>query len=218
MKSSKISIFIVDDHPLIRQALKASILTEADMEVVGTAVDGEDAIEAIPAIQPDIAIMDLMMPNMDGMEAIRILTKICPDVAILTLSSLEKEESIFEAVQAGARGYLTKDAQHEELVDAIRKVAAGKSYVPNKIMEKLMRGVRQNLVIEQPAVAVDTLTKREREVLTLLGKGYSNRKISSDMVISASTVRVHIHQIMKKMKFENRREAVVFAAKKEFEK
>ena len=218
MKTSKITIFIVDDHPLMRQALKTSILTEDDMEVVGTAVDGVKAIEAIPDLQPNIVIMDLMMPNMGGLAAIMRLSQICPDVNILALSSLEKEDAIFKAVQMGARGYLTKDVQHEELINAIRTVSAGKSYLPDRITEKLMRGVRQNLAEEEPIQAVDSLTKREMEVLTLLGKGYSNVKIANYMVIAESTVRVHLHQIMKKMDFENRRDVVLFAARRELEK
>ena len=211
MKSSKIKIFIVDDHPLMRQALKASILTEIDMDVIGAASDGEEAIEMIPILKPDIVIMDLMMPNMDGLEAIKILTEICPDVPILTLSSLEREEVIFEAVQAGAQGYITKDVQHEELIDSIRVVSTKKPYLPEVIIERLMGGVRQKLVNEYPKKDIGLLTKREKEVLKMLGKGYSNAMIGQNMVISASTVRVHIHQIIKKMGFENRNEAVIFS-------
>jgi two-component system response regulator NreC len=209
--SPKIKIFIVDDHPLMQQALKTSILTEEDMEVVGTAADGAEAIDLIPTLQPQLIIMDLMMPNMDGLTATRSLTQRCPEIPILVLSSLEKEESIFKAVHAGARGYLTKDVQHEELINAIRSVSAGQSYLPAKIMTGLMVGVRQNLATESNAFA--SLTKREKEMLALLGEGYSNQRICEIMVISESTVRVYLHQIMKKMNFENRREAIVFAVK-----
>ena len=211
MKTSKISIFIVDDHPLMRQALRASILTEADMEVVGMAVDGAEAIEMIPALQPQLVIMDLMMPNMDGFVAIKSLNKRCPNVPILTLSSLEKEESVFAAVKAGARGYLTKDVQHDELMNAIRLVSAGEPYLPSRIMEKLMGGLRQKLIPKSEAFA--SLTKREKETLALLGEGYSNRKIGENMLISEATVRVYLHNIMKKMNFDDRREVVVFAVK-----
>ncbi|OQX63426.1 MAG: hypothetical protein B5M51_05090 [Anaerolinea sp. 4484_236] len=133
---SKISVFIADDHPLIRQALKLSILTEDDMEVVGEAVDGLEAIKLVPDLNPDIVIMDLMMPNMDGYAATRNLHKHCPRVYILVLSSLNKEEAVFKAVQAGARGYLTKNTQHDELVSAIRIICEGKSYFPSKIRER----------------------------------------------------------------------------------
>ena len=218
MNTSQISIFIVDDHPLMRQALKVSIQTESDMEVVGMATDGMEAIEKIPALMPNVVIMDLMMPNMSGQEAITELRQICPDLSILVLSSLENEEAIFEAVQAGARGYLTKDAEHELFLEAIRSVSKGKPYFPSEIMGKLMGGVRQSVAKEKlPDPAFDSLTKREKEMLTLLGEGYSNLKISAAMRISASTVRVHLHHIMQKMNFENRREAVVFAAHQEGE-
>ena len=212
MSTSKIKIFIVDDHPLMRQALKASIQTEADMAVVGMATDGVEAIASVPVSMPDIVMMDLMMPNMSGFEAIRVLSKIYPAGAILALSSLEDEESIFEAVQAGVRGYITKDAEHETLLEAIRSMSRGKPYLPFEIMEKLMGGVRQSAVKEKlPDTNFTSLTKREKEMLTLLGKGYSNAKISVDMEISASTVRVYLHQVMKKMGFEDRGEAVRFA-------
>lgn len=211
--SKKISVFIVDDHPLMRKALKASILTESDMEVVGVAADGEAAIAVIPALQPSIVLMDLMMPNMDGFVAINSLVRIFQDMHILVLSSLEDEEAVFKAVQAGARGYLTKDVQHDELIEAIRTVSAGKSYLPAGITEKLMSGMRQSLLKEEEANAADLLTRREREVLGLLAKGYSNVKISETLVITASTVRVHLHQIMKKMGFKDRREAIVFATR-----
>ena len=217
--SKKISIFIVDDHPLMRQALKASILTETDMEVVGIAADGMKALELIPTLMPNVVIMDLMMPNMGGHEAIMQLKLICPNISILVLSSLDNEEAIFQAVQDGARGYLTKDAEHEVLLQAIRQVSKGKSYLPEGIMEKLVGGVRQKLVQKTEADnAFNSLTKREKEVLALLGEGYSNATISESMMISVSTVRVYIYQIMKKMGFENRREAVVFAVKKGLKK
>jgi len=210
--SQKIKIFIVDDHPLIRQALEMSILTEEDMDVVGTAADGAEAIELIPAIQPNIVIMDLMMPKIDGIEAITVLSKLCPEIHILALSSLEKEKAVFSAVQAGAQGYLTKNAQHEELIEAIRVLKAGKSYLPPEIMGKLMDGMREDMLNTKLLLS---LTKRETEMLTLMGKGYSNAKISKQMIIAESTVRVYLHQIIKKMGFENRREAVVFAVKVE---
>ena len=155
---------------------------------------------------------------MDGLAAIMKLTQTCPEVRILALSSLDKEEAIFKAVQAGAGGYLTKDVQHDELIDAIRLVSAGSSYFPDNIMEKLMDGMRQRPAKEEPAKPIETLTKREKEVFILLGKGYSNTKIGESMVITESTVRVHLHQIMKKMAFENRREVIVFAARQELGK
>ena len=218
MNTSKISIFIVDDHPLMRQALTVSIQTEEDMEIVGMAVDGAEAIEMIPAVQPNVVIMDLMMPNVDGITAILNLSQTYPEARILVLSSLDKEETIFKTVQAGALGYVTKDVQHNELIDAIRVVSMGKSYLPEKIMKKLMGGVRQSLVKEKSVNPIDVLTKREIETLTLMGKGYSNSKIAECMFIAEATVRVHTHQIMKKMNFENRREAAVFASQQELKK
>jgi DNA-binding NarL/FixJ family response regulator len=154
--------------------------------------------------------MDLMMPNMGGAEAITQLSAICPEIPILVLSSLQSEESIFEAVRAGARGYLTKDVQHDELISAIRLVSVGKSYLPPEIVQKLVGGIRSDL-IDAPLHSLTLLTKREKEVLVLLAKGYSNSVISKNMTVQQSTVRVYLHQIMKKMDFENRREMMVFA-------
>jgi len=210
--NSKIKIFITDDHPLMQQALKASILTEEDMEIVGTAEDGVEATEKIPLLKPDIVIMDLMMPNMDGLRAIESLSKSCPEIPILALSSLDKEENIFEAIEVGAQGYLTKDVQHNELINAIRSVSAGKPYFPNRIMSGLISNMRKKPPEESKSFA--SLTKREKEMLALLGKGYSNITIAEKMVISEPTVRVYLHHIMKKLNFENRREAIVFAVKR----
>jgi two-component system, NarL family, response regulator NreC len=196
----------------MQQALKASILTEEDMEIVGTAEDGVEATEKIPLLKPDIVIMDLMMPNMDGLRAIESLSKSCPEIPILALSSLDKEENIFEAIEVGAQGYLTKDVQHNELINAIRSVSAGKPYFPNRIMSGLISNMRKKPPEESKSFA--SLTKREKEMLALLGKGYSNITIAEKMVISEPTVRVYLHHIMKKLNFENRREAIVFAVKR----
>ena len=218
MNRSKINIFIVDDHPLMRQALKASILTESDMDVVGMAADGVEAIEKIPALMPNVVIMDLMMPNMSGQEAITELRQICPNLSILVLSSLENEDVILKTVQAGARGFLTKDAEHDVLLKAIRRVSKGEPYLPAEIMAKLMGGVRENAEKEKlPDAAFGSLTKREKEVMSLLGKGYSNTEVSENLKISVSTVRVHLHHIIQKMGFENRHRAVIFAAHHEVE-
>lgn len=135
MEPSKISVFIVDDHLLMRQALQASILTEDGMEVVGVAVNGEEAVRMIPTLQPNVVIMDLVMPNMNGLDATHILTQTCPQTYILIFSSLEKEKTVSKAMRAGARGYLTKNVQHDELINAIRVVSTGQSYLLSDITE-----------------------------------------------------------------------------------
>ena len=212
--SQKIKIFIVDDHPLIRQALQTSILTEEDMEVIGTAANGTEAIEVIPTISPDLVLMDLMMPNMDGFEAIQVISKLCPEMPILALSSLTDEKNIFRAVQIGARGYLTKDVEHGKMVTAIRAVSAGNYFLPSGILEKVMQGLRQSLAKKKNSPGIDSLTKREKEILQLLGEGYSNKKISAILVLAEPTVRVHLRNIMIKINFENRRELVILASQR----
>ena len=212
MSSSKISVFIVDDHPLIRQALEASILAESDMEVVGMAVDGAEAIEAIPILLPNVVIMGLMLPKIGGLAAMELLRESCPSVAILAFSSIDKDETVFKAVQMGARGYVTKDVPDDELIRTIRLLSRGRSCLPSEITEKLIDGVRQNFAKEEMSELGESLTRRERELLVLLGEGYSNYMIGESMEIAEGTVRVHLYRIMQKMSFENRHDAVFFAA------
>lgn len=205
-----IRVFIVDDHPLMRSALDMAISAAEDMQIVGEASNGAKALNIIPSVEVDVVLMDLMMPQGSGLAAIRALKNENTDVRILVLTSLDKEKDIIEAVQAGAQGYITKNAQREQLLQAIRTVHAGEAYLPPQIAAKLMN------VFREPAAMggiPGSITARQREVLNLIGQGYSNQQISAALHIAEATVRVHIAHMMDILGFEHRRELVVYAVK-----
>lgn len=210
-------VFIVDDHPLMRNALEMAIDATSDMEIVGQAADGQEALRLIPLVEPDVILMDLMMPEIGGLDAIRALTFLQADPHILVLSSLEDEDTILQAVQMGALGYITKNAQRDELLRAIRKVSVGEAYMPPQIAAKLMRTVRSTQANESAAISTEALTARQKEVLALIGQGYSNKQIAATLHIAAATVRVHTSHIMDILGFAHRRELVVFAVKESME-
>jgi len=215
----KIRVLVVDDHPLMREALCAAIAAAADMEVAGEATNGQDAVEQVRALHPDVTVMDLLMPGMDGVEAIAAIHTELPRACILALTSSTEEGKVLAAVQAGALGYLLKDAPREELLRAIREVGRGNEYLPSRVALKLMRSVRRASALatvpsgemsdDRP---IERLTARQKEVLGLLGLGLSNREIAERLVVSEVTVRSHIHSILGRLGLESRSQAVVYAA------
>jgi len=205
-----IRVFIVDDHPLMRSALEMAIEAARDMQAAGEAPTGAEALELIPLIEPDVVLMDLMMPEVTGLAAIRALMSMLPNVRILVLTSLDKERDIIEAVRAGAHGYITKNAQRDELLEAIRTVHSGEAYLPTAIAAKLMDSFRSKNGEKERSV---NLTDRQKEVLELIGQGYSNAHIAEALCIAEGTVRVHITHMMDILGFEHRRELVVYAVK-----
>ena len=184
------------------------------MQVVGEAANGAEALELIPLIMPDVVLLDLIMPKISGLEVIRSLTVSHPEIRILVLSSVEKEAEIVEAVQSGALGYVTKSAQRDELLQAIRIVSAGDAYLPPKIATMVINNVRGGGNGESKLAGPEPITIRQKEVLKLLGQGYSNKQIAQALHIADATVRVHISNTMANLGFENRRELVVYAVKK----
>ena len=205
----KTRILIVEDHPLMRRALQTAIETEPDLTVVGTAPNGVQALALLPEARPDVVLMDLLMPEGDGLEAIAAIRAAHPTVHILVVTSVEDEAEILQAIQSGALGYLTKTADAAELLAAIRQVRAGEAYLPVGIAGKLMTSVRQMASVGP----IQPLTGREAELLDLLGRGLSNQQIAAALHISSSTVRVHLHNILSKLGFAHRGEAVVYAAR-----
>lgn len=202
---NKIRILVVDDHPLMRSALKNAIETEPDMEVVGEAFNGQQAVKLYQQFLPDMVLMDLFMPVMDGIEATRQIVQENPDSKILAITSLTEDEKVLAAVRAGAVGYILKDATQEKLVEGIRLVAGGKRFLPPEIVEKLARSIQNEG--KQPGV----LTKREKEVLILMGQGLTNSRIAEKLYLSNSTVRVHIYNILDKLGLSDRNQAVIYA-------
>jgi two-component system, NarL family, response regulator LiaR len=218
----KIKILVVDDHPMLREALLTAINEETDMTVVGEATNGIEAIDFARELQPDVILMDLLMPGMDGLEAVDKISTINPQAKILVVTSLEDEDKILAAIQAGALGYFPKSAKRAYLLEAIRKVADGIPYLPSGIAVKLFKNLREMKPSRNFASASsevdEPLTSRQEEILALLGEGRSDHEISSILNIEEATVRSHVHRILQRLGVENRLQAVAFAnrtAKKE---
>jgi two-component system, NarL family, response regulator LiaR len=203
-----IRIMVVDDHPLMRQAVRMAIDLEPDLVVVGEAEDGEQAISQARLLRPDVIVMDLLMPGKDGLQATREILAEQPDACILALTSATETEKIGLAIDAGARGYLLKDAQRDQVLTAIRELGRGNAFLPPEIARKYIDRVRQ---AHTPAVNREVLTDREQEVFKWVVRGASNREIAETLSLSESTVRVHLSHILAKLGFANRHQAIVYA-------
>jgi NarL family two-component system response regulator LiaR len=203
-----IRILIADDHAIVRAGLRALLKTEADMEVVGEAEDGVQALLQARSLRPDVLLLDLVMPRQDGIEATRQIRHEGLPVRILVLTSFAEDEKVFPAIKTGASGYLLKDSTPQELIHAIRDVYRGESPVDPSIAKKILRELQ-----EPPDLppAKDALSVREVEVLRLVASGLSNQEIADDLVISEKTVRGHVSSILSKLHLANRTQAALHA-------
>ena len=210
----KTKILIADDHPLLREALCQVFSNQKDMEIVGQAGNGEEAIDLASQLKPDIVVMDIMMPKFDGLEASRQIKKIAPNTAILILTAYDDDNYVLGLLEAGATGYLMKSAKGQDLVEAVRAVRAGESVLHPKIIEKLLKQA-----MAKPAETVelkikDLLSDREMEMLKLLATGISNKEIAEKLCLSLRTVKAHMSNIFTKMNVASRSEALVEALRK----
>jgi len=206
--SEEIRIFIADDHPVVRRGIKGLLETEPDMVVVGEATNGQEAVAGITASQPDIVLMDLVMPLMDGIEAIQALRDSQSKTRVLVLTSFATDDKVFPAIKAGAMGYLIKDTAPEELLRAIRQVYRGEPTLHPTIAQKLLKEVSSPS--EQPP-APDPLTEREVEVLRLVAHGMSNQEIAAQLFISVTTVYSHVSNILAKLHLASRTQVALYA-------
>lgn len=209
-----ITILLCDDHAVVRMGLKMLLNHHPEMEVVAEASEGNEAIKKSLELKPDVILMDLSMPNgKDGLSATSELKKMLPESAILILTMHDDEEYLFRAIQAGASGSVLKSAPHEELLTAIRTVATGEAYLSPAATKKLMEEYLGN-VQQGETDTFNLLSDREKEVLALIAKGYSNREIAEQLIISVKTVETHRSNLMEKLQMKTRPELVNIALKK----
>ena len=205
-----IKLLICDDQYVVREGLKAIFETDADLQVVGVAADGIEALELLPKLQPDLVLMDLKMPVMNGVQATRHIRQKYPDVKILVLTTYDADEWVFDAIRSGAAGYLLKDTQREALIAAVKDTMAGQTPVDSAVAGKLFAQVVQGTPSPQSSL-VDTLTEREKDILRLLGTGLSNADIAARLYFSEGTVRNYISSILDKLGVADRTQAAVLA-------
>jgi DNA-binding NarL/FixJ family response regulator len=209
-----IRLLIVDDQELVRTGFRLFLETQDDLEVVGEAGDGAEAIERARELRPDIVLMDIRMPRMDGVEATARLTaaRIEPPPRVLVLTTFDLDEYVFGALRAGAAGFLLKDAPREQLLEAIRVVHGGEALLSPSITRRLIEDFAARTdPLEPPTALLDALTPREREVLVLVARGFSNGEVAKRLVVTEATVKSHVGSILMKLDLRDRVQAVVFA-------
>jgi len=214
MKMETIRLLVADDHALFREGLQALFLATPGIEIVGEAATGEETIALAEKVQPDIVLMDINMPDVNGIEATRQILYINPTIGVIMVTMLEDDASLFAAMRAGARGYVLKGAQHQELLQAVRAVATGQALFGAAIAARIMgffQDVETNLESTLPREVFPELTPRELEVLELIAQGVSNSQIAEKLVISDKTVRNHITSVFSKLQVADRAQAIIKA-------
>ena len=214
----KIGVLLVDDHAVVRQGLRMFIEMQNDMKVVGEGSNGIEAVDLSARLNPDVILLDLLMPEMDGVEATQKILERSPHSRVLILTSFGEDDKVFPAIRAGAHGYLLKDIQPRDLVQAIRETYQGKTQLHPDVARRLMMAVAGGSPIkESKPVSLSTelqgLTEREREVLDLIARGLTNREIAAQMVISEKTVKTHVSNLLDKLDLEDRTRAAIWALK-----
>ena len=205
-----IRILLADDHALFRGGLRALFHSVPDTEVAGEAATGEEAVERAADLQPDVILMDIQMPGMNGIEATRTIVRDSPHLGVIVVTMFEDDDSVFAAMRAGARGYVLKGADQEEILKVIRAVASGEAHFGPEIARRLM----SFFSAREPAASSEAfpeLTDREREVLDLIGRGRSNQEIARELYLSPKTVRNHISNIFAKLQVVDRAQAIIRA-------
>jgi len=206
-ESGPIRVLLVDDHAVVRSGLSAFLLAFDDLELVGEASSGEEAVRLCDRLQPDVVLMDLVMPGMDGAQATRAIRDKCPAIQVIALTSFKEQELVEGAMEAGAIGYLLKNVSADELAGAIRAAHAGRPTLAPEAAQALIQATR-----EPQKIGFD-LTQREREVLALLVQGLNNPEIAERLVVSRSTAKFHVSSILSKLGVASRTEAVALAVK-----
>jgi DNA-binding NarL/FixJ family response regulator len=213
MTSSPIRVVIADDQQMVRQGFTVLLNTKPDIDVIGQAVDGLDAVAKVAELTPDVVLMDIRMPELGGIEATRRITAESPQIKVLVLTTFDLDEYVYEALRAGASGFLLKDASVDQLAEAVRVVAAGDALLAPGITRRLISEFSR--LDKRPRAPlkerVGDLTERETEVLALIAQGLSNAEIASHLVVAESTIKTHVSRILVKLGLRDRTQAAVFA-------
>ena len=210
----KIKILLADDHTILRAGLKMMLNAQPDMEVVGEAQDGRQAIAETHRLHPDIVLMDITMPDMNGIEATRQIKKLVPDAKVLVLTMHENDEYVFQALRAGASGYMLKEAADTELISALHIISSGQFYLSPIAQSVMVGDYLQRVRAGEERDSYSSLTEREREILKLVAEGYTNNQIAERLVISPKTVDTHRTHIMDKLNLHSRAELVKYAMRR----
>ncbi len=208
--ADKVRVLIADDHTIVRAGLRLLLQAEPDIEVVGEALNGDEALALAESLQPDVVLMDIAMPGTDGLEATRQIKARFPDMHVLVLTMHRSDEYFFEMLNAGASGYVLKGAETNELIGAIRAVARGEVFLYPTMAKQLLQDYLNRLKEVQGSLQ-PTLTPREKEILRLLAEGYSNKEIAEHLIVSPSTVHSHRTNLMRKLNLSSRRELIRYA-------
>jgi two-component system, NarL family, response regulator LiaR len=206
MSSTPIRVMVVDEHGMVRKGVIAYLKNHSDLQIVGEAQNGREAVNLCERLTPDVILMDLQMPEMDGIEATRVIHKTHPQIQIIALTSFPDRDKVQAALQAGAISYLLKNVSGDDLAEAIRYAYAGRATLAPEAMQALIQSPAAS-----PAVSGSTLTAREREVLALLIKGLNNNEIANQLSVSHATAKAHVSNILSKLSASNRAEAVAIA-------
>ncbi len=210
----KIRILLADDHTILRAGLRMMLNAQPDMEVVGEAQDGRQAIAEAQRLQPDVILMDITMPDMNGIEATRQIKKLLPDTRVLILTMHEHDEYVFQALRAGASGYMLKEAADTDLISALRVIQSGQFYLSPTAQSVMVGDYLQRVRTGEEKDSYSSLTEREREILKLVAEGYTNNQIAERLIISPKTVDTHRTHVMDKLNLHSRAELVKYAMRR----
>jgi NarL family two-component system response regulator LiaR len=210
----KVRILLAEDHVIVREGTRELVQRERDMEVVGEASDGEEAVELAAKLQPDVVVMDIAMPKLNGIEATKQIKAFRPATVVLILSAYDTEQYIFALLEAGAAGYLLKNVRGRELIDAIRAVYAGESVLSPKVAHKVLSRFMPSITKPSEERTAELLSERELEVLKLAAKGMSNKEIAEQLFLSVHTVQTHLGNIFNRLDVGSRTEAILYGLRK----
>ena len=210
-----IRVFLLDDHEVVRRGIADLLGLESDMEVVGEAGSATDALHRIPAARPDVAVLDVRLPDGTGIEVCRDARSMLPDMQCLMLTSYADDEALFDAIMAGASGYVLKDIKGNDLVEAVRSVAAGRSLLDPRATQRVLERLRSGA---QSDSKVDQLNEQERRILVLIGEGMTNRQIGETMHLAEKTVKNYVSSLLAKLGMERRTQVAAYAARLEVER